>query len=434
VRGRVQAGISWTHFRAFSRQRFGEDLLGQASMTKEKDPSRRDFLRGLGSAAVAGGLIMPQASAGPGAPQPDPLDCILFKELDKPNAQGMLEVSDNHRIYWEEFGNQKGEPILYLHGGPGAGVSRTHLRMIDPKHYLIIAFDQRGCGHSTFGDKRLTSKQVAGAKLGGENIDGMVKAMLKGNTTNKLVKDIVKLRKHLKIDKKMHIFGGSWGSTLALAYAIKHPTTVKSMTLRGVDLGRKTDNDWYYQGNATNLNDNTKAGAYQEYPEEWRRFVEHIPAKDRGNMFESYKRLLNSRDLQTVKDASIRLLAWGEVTSRMGVGKPEEISGCEAIKELPELLLEFEYFGNNCFFPDPDYILDHVGVIKDIPTIIVQGRHDKTCPLFMANALVNKWKEVQKDCTKLPEFHITTAGHSATEIETARKLVDATNEFARRDR
>ncbi len=333
----------------------------------------------------------------------------------KPNNSGLLQVDNNppHKIYWEEYGNPKGEPVMFLHGGPGGACSPEYSRFFDPARYRIILFDQRGCGKST------PTVAANGPEVA-----------LTHNTTDDLVEDIVKLRKELGVDGKMHVFGGSWGSTLSLAYAIKHPETVQSLVLRGIFLGNAEDLDFMYQGNAATYakapNTITAPGSYTSYPEAWKKFVEIIPPEKRGNMAKAYKEIFDMKPKnETEKKLQMKAAAtwsiWEGTISHLTPDESEAEShyGDDAFA-VCFAQIEAHYFANDLFMPQ-NYIIDHVKDLAKIPTHIVHGRFDLVCPLPQAEALSQALAKVGNPPAS---FVKTTAGHSMLERENCLALTD----------
>jgi proline iminopeptidase len=309
----------------------------------------------------------------------------FYPEIE-PFKKGRLKVSDLHEIYYEQVGNPDGYPIVFLHGGPGGGISPDHRRFFDPKHYHVILFDQRGCGQST------------------------PFAELKENSTWDLVNDIETLREHLDI-KKWHVFGGSWGSTLALTYAITHPKKVSALILRGIFLCRPSEIRWFYQ-----------EGASQIFPDQWEPYRDHIPAKERSNFVQAYYKRLTSSSEKTRLNAARIWSQWEMATSYL-LQKQEAIAEMEdPARALPFARIESHYFINNSFFPTENYILENVKKIKNIPGTIVQGRYDVVCPMKSAWDLHRAWPQ-----SKI--IIISNAGHSASEPGTRAALVEATDDF-----
>lgn len=301
-----------------------------------------------------------------------------------PFDSGRLKVDAIHELYYEQSGNPEGVPVVFLHGGPGAGSSPKHRQFFDPDHYRIIIFDQRGAGHS----------QPLGE--------------LQDNTTNHLVADIETLRERLAIPK-WHVFGGSWGSTLALAYAVAYPERVLSLTLRGIFLMTQREIDWFLYG--------VKA----IFPDAWNNFVEQLPVPERSDILSNYYKRLTS------PDAAVRLKAaqaWAafETYCCMLIPRPQMVEeSIEPAHALPISRIEAHYFLHNKFSPD-DYLLRSVDRIRHIPAVIVQGRYDVVCPIETAWELKTAWPEAE--FVLVPD-----AGHSAFETGIAAALVTATNKF-----
>ncbi|NLT66326.1 MAG: prolyl aminopeptidase [Acidobacteria bacterium] len=315
----------------------------------------------------------------------DPLTW-LYPPIE-PYKTGTLKVSDLHEIYFEESGNPKGKPVVFLHGGPGGGSEPRQRRFFNPDRYRIVLFDQRGCGKS------------------------MPYASLEENTTWDLVADIEKLRVHLGI-RTWQVFGGSWGSGLALAYAETHPAHVSELILRGIFLLRRQEIDWFYQHGASEL-----------FPDAWEAFVRHIPENERGDLLAAYHRRLTSADPQ-VRLAAARIWSWWEgKTSRLI--PDENFAGHFAEDQfaLAFARIEAHYFVNRGFLQSDDQLLQDVKKIRHIPGIIVQGRYDVICPLTSAWALHRAWPEAELLIT--PD-----SGHSAFEPPNSRALVASTDRFA----
>ena len=310
---------------------------------------------------------------------------MIFPEIE-PSEQGLLKVSSLHSIYWERSGNPKGRSILIVHGGPGGGSSPVYRRYFDPKYFNIIQFDQRGCGRS------------------------IPHSELKENTTNHLIEDIEKLRQFLKL-KTWHVFGGSWGSTLSLIYAIQHPEKVLSLTLRGIFLCRKNELSWFYQ-----------KGASEIFPEEFDLYQSVIPENERGNFINAfYDRLTSADKVQRAKAAS----AWTRWEMSTSFLMPKEISIQKASNDKFSdsfARIECHYFINNIFLEE-NYILKNITRIKNIPVSIVQGRYDIVCPMRSAWDL-----NIALPSSKL--YVINNAGHSMKEVGITKKLIDLTNELA----
>lgn len=297
---------------------------------------------------------------------------------------GMLALDDLHQMYYEQSGNPKGVPVVFLHGGPGAGANPTHRRFFDPAYYRIVIFDQRGSGRS---------------KPLGE---------IRDNTTPLLVADIERLRQHLGIDR-WFVFGGSWGSTLAIAYAEHHPDRVKGLALRGIFLCRKSEIDWFLYG------------LRELAPEAWRTFSGFIPEMERGDLLQAYHKRLMDPD-PTVHMPAARAWSVYEGSCSTLLPSPETVKafGADGLA-LGLSRMEAHYFLNNIFLPE-NFLLDNVGKIRKIPTFIVQGRYDLVCPIRSADDLTRVWPEAKYQV-------IPDAGHSAMEPGTRAALVAGMDRF-----
>jgi len=308
----------------------------------------------------------------------------------EPYEQGMLDVGDGQQVYWEVSGNPEGKPVVFLHGGPGGGTSPLHRQFFDPDAYRIVLFDQRGCGRSL--------PHVA---------DG---ADLSTNTTGHLLRDIELLRTRLGIDR-WQVFGGSWGSTLALAYAQKHPERVTELVLRGVFLLRRSEIDWYYNG-----------GAGQIFPDLWEKFCAPLAGAEPGeHPVDTYHRLLHSPDPEVALDAAVAWSTWEGATSSL-LPRPEHV----AETGEPRFALAFARIENHYFhhrgFLDEGQLLRDAHLLNGIPGVIVQGRYDVVCPAASAWALHRAWPE--------STLHIVDdAGHAANEPGITHHLVEATDRF-----
>lgn len=311
---------------------------------------------------------------------------ILFPDI-RANAEYRLAVDSTHNLYIEECGNPEGIPILFIHGGPGAGCSRYDRRFFDPDRYRIILFDQRGAGRST------------------------PHAELKDNTSTHLVADIEAIREFLKIEK-WALFGGSWGSTLALLYAEAHPERVMGMVLRGIFLCRDQDLSWFYQG-----------GAHRIFPDYWEEFIELIPATEQHDMMAAYyRRLTGSNELAKMGAAK----AWATWEARCATLRPNP----EVVNDFadPHMALslaciEAHYFVNQAFI-EPDQIIRNAASLAGIPGYIIHGRYDVICPLDNATALHEAWPDA--------ELHIVRdAGHSSHEPSIVDALIKATHDLAK---
>lgn len=302
----------------------------------------------------------------------------------EPFHQFRLRVSDLHELHVEECGNPKGQPILFLHGGPGGGIDADHRRYFDPRHYRIVLFDQRGAGKSS------------------------PKAELRENTTWDLVADIERIRRHLDIER-WHVFGGSWGSTLSLAYAIKHPAEVSALILRGIFLCRPSEIQWFYQ-----------EGASQMFPDIWESYRDLIPPEERHDFVKAYHKRLTGEDEATRLLAARTWSKWEAATSRL-IMNPEAVDDFdEPSLALAFARIECHYFINNAFFPTDNWLLENISAIRHIPGWIVQGRYDVVCPPRSAWDLHRAWPEAQ--LTMVPD-----AGHAASEAGTRSALIEATD-------
>ena len=311
----------------------------------------------------------------------------LFKEIE-PFDSGRLRVDEVHEVYYEQCGNPEGKAAIFVHGGPGGGSSPVHRRFWDPSRYRIVLFDQRGCGRSA------------------------PHAELRNNTTWDLVEDMERIRKHLGIEC-WQLFGGSWGSTLSLAYAQQHPERVTEMVLRGIFLLRRREIEWYYQ-----------EGASRIFPEAWQRYLVPIPEDERDDMVGAYYRRLTSRDRDERLEAARAWSMWEGSTSRLVpdpdlVARTGEAAFAEAFARI-----ECHYFINGGFFREDEQILEGLERITHIPAVIVQGRYDIVCPAESAYQLHQAWP--RSELIIAPQ-----SGHSALEPEITSHLVDATERFAR---
>ena len=305
------------------------------------------------------------------------------------NSSGFLRVSVSppHELYYEECGNPLGKPVLFIHGGPGGGCGPADRRFFNPQKYRVILMDQRGCGKSE------------------------PSASLEENTTWHLVDDIEKLRKHLGIER-WTIFGGSWGSTLALTYAILHSAHVSELVLRGIFLVRKKEIDWFYQEGASNV-----------FPDVWEQYRDAIPENERGDFVKAYYKRLTSSDLETRLAAAVPWSKWEMATSRIYT-PPETLSALVTDDfALKFARIECHYFTNQGFFPEDGWILKQINSIRHIPAVIVQGRYDVVCPAVSAWDLHRAWPEAKFIMT--PD-----AGHASREPSNARALVSALDQFA----
>jgi len=310
-----------------------------------------------------------------------------YPEIE-PFDSGFLSVSPLHTLYYEQSGNPNGKPVVFLHGGPGGGTNAKCRRFFDPAVYRIVLFDQRGCGKST------------------------PHAELAHNTTWDLVADIERVREHLRIDR-WQVFGGSWGSTLALAYAQTHPDKVTELVLRGIFLLRRSELEWFYQKGCDAL-----------YPDAWETYLAAIPEVERGDLISAYHRRLTSPDEATRVAAARAWSVWEGATSFLWQDASHIESSAEDEFALAFARIECHYFVNGGFFEHDDQLLRNVDRIRDIPTVIVQGRYDVVCPLRSAWDLHRAWPEAELRI-------VQDAGHSAFEPGIMHQLLEATDRFGR---
>jgi proline iminopeptidase len=311
----------------------------------------------------------------------------LYPDIE-PYRTGRLQVSPKHEIYFEESGNPKGKPVVFLHGGPGGGTEAKHRRYFDPAAYRIVLFDQRGCGRST------------------------PFASLEDNTTWHLVDDVEKLRSHLGIDR-WQVFGGSWGSTLALAYAETHPSRVSELVLRGIFLLRREEIQWFYQEGTSWL-----------FPDAWHEYLTHIPEAERGDLLHAYHKRLTASDPAVQHGAAKCWSVWEGRTSCL-------IPNAELIARtagddfaLAFARIECHYFVHDGWLTDGKELLANVDKIRKIPGVIVQGRYDVVCPMKSAWDLHLAWPEADLRI-------VADAGHAASEPGIINELVSATDRFRR---
>ena len=300
---------------------------------------------------------------------------------------GRLRVSELHEIYFEEYGNPKGKPAVYLHGGPGGGSNPSQAEFFHPQKYRAILFDQRGCGKST------------------------PHAELRDNTTWDLVADMEQLRAHLGIDK-WQICGGSWGSSLALAYAQTHPDRVSEIILRGIFTLRRAELKWFYQ-----------EGASWIYPDVWERFIAPIPPPERDDLIRAYHRRLTGDDKEEQLKCAQAWSSWEGATLSLMQDDKREGDFTRPEFALPFARIECHYFINGGFFSPEDQLIRNAEKIRHIPAVIVQGRYDVVTPMQTAWELHRAWPEA--------EFKIVqNAGHVVSEPGIAAEIIKATNRFA----
>lgn len=357
----------------------------------------------------------------------------------EPNRQGMLAVSKHppHRLHWEEWGNPNGEPVVLVHGGPGGGITRNHARIFDPSHYRILLFDQRGCGHSE-----------PHASVDPEG--GMAE-----NHTAASVADMEALRTHLGIDQ-WRVYGGSWGSTLGLAYATHHPAHVKSLTLRGIFLCDRDDLSYFYQGNAGTPGDTRIPGAYRAYlgdgtapytipdalrdphmadayARAWKRYVDAIPPEERGDMIAAYHKRFTDPQVPEAErhEALMAWSKWEDMTSFLNedTTRPSDLDNPH--KALAFSRIENGYFHRALTGGDP--VLTHLLApenlrrLKDIPIDIVHGQYDQVC--FVGNA--RKLKAALDAVGITPAtYKETLGGHGLMEKETYDEVSGAFDRYA----
>ena len=307
----------------------------------------------------------------------------LFPEIN-PYEVSKLKLSDGHVMYWEQSGNPNGEPIVFLHGGPGAGTTSMHRRFFDPTYYRIILFDQRGAGKST----------PIGSIL--------------SNTTQHLVADMEYLREYLLIEK-WFLFGGSWGSTLALAYAQSHVVRCKGLILRGIFLCSPEEVEWFLYGMS------------RFFPDEWKKFVNEIDESERHDLLSAYKRRLDSTNAEINLSAA---KAWAEYEASCSTLRGNEqsysfLSNNDVMLALARL--EAHYLVNNAFLGN-GALIKNMEIIKHLPGIIIQGRYDMGCPPITADNLASSWPGAEYKI-------INDAGHSAFELGTRNALVAATEKM-----
>jgi proline iminopeptidase len=311
----------------------------------------------------------------------------LYPDI-QPFDSGTLSVSPLHTLYYEQSGNPNGKPVVFLHGGPGGGTNPKCRRFFDPAIYRIVLFDQRGCGKST------------------------PHAELTDNTTWDLVADIERMRTHLSIDR-WQVFGGSWGSTLALAYAQTHPDKVTELVLRGIFLLRRSELEWFYQQGCNAL-----------YADAWETYRDAIPEVERADMMSAYYRRLTSPDAATRIAAARAWSVWEGATSFLWQDRTHIASSGENEFALAFARIECHYFVNGGFLEHDNQLLRNVERIRDIPAIIVQGRYDVVCPMRSAWDLHRAWPEADLKI-------VQDAGHSAFEPGIMHELLEATDRFGR---
>jgi proline iminopeptidase len=298
-----------------------------------------------------------------------------------PYDSGMLPVDSRHSLYYEQSGNPRGLPVVFLHGGPGAGAAAAHRRFFDPKVYRIVIFDQRGCGRST------------------------PHADIVDNTTQHLIRDMEALRRHLGIDRWL-LFGGSWGSTLALAYGIRHPRACLGFVLRGIFLGTAREISWFLNGIGT------------FFPEAARAFRNHLPESERHDLLAGYYRRLIDDDPDVHMPAALAWSRYETVCSNLIPRTEEPQNGLHDRAALALARIEAHYFINNSFLADNELLIG-IEAVRALPAVIVQGRYDMVCPISSADALARTWSHARY-------IIVPDAGHSAMEPGIRVALVRAT--------
>ena len=298
-----------------------------------------------------------------------------------------LKVSDLHTIYIEESGAKNGKPVIFLHGGPGGGIEPIYHQYFNPKKWRIIIFDQRGCGKSS------------------------PHSELRENTTWDLVSDIEKIRTHLKINKWV-VFGGSWGSTLSMCYAIIHPNRCRGLILRGIFMIRKKEIQWFYQGGASYI-----------FPDAWEKYLAPIPKNERHDLLSAYHKRLISNNQAIREEAARAWSNWEASTSKLLQSKKylhhfDDIKVAEAFARI-----ECHYFINGGFFETDSWILENVNKIHHLPTVIIQGRYDIVCPMLSAWELHQAFPQANFEI-------VPDAGHSMTEENISTKLIEYTDKYS----
>ena len=311
----------------------------------------------------------------------------LYPEIE-PYDSGHIRVSDVHQLYYEQCGNPNGKPVVFLHGGPGAGLDPDYRRFFDPEAYRIILFDQRGAGRS------------------------IPHASLDDNTTWHLVQDIEHIREHFGVEQWL-VFGGSWGSTLSLAYAETHPERVTGLVLRGIFLCRPKEISWFYEEGH---------GASAIFPETWEQYVRVIPEAERGDMVRAYYSRLTSDDEAVRREAAYAWSIWEASALKLLPDQKTIDEFTEPEMAIALARIECHYFINNCFFETDKYLLEHIDRIRHIPTVIVHGRYDMICPV------TNAW-DLHRALPEASLKIIPDAAHASMEPGIASALIEATDSF-----
>ncbi|HUH61027.1 MAG TPA: prolyl aminopeptidase [Candidimonas sp.] len=311
---------------------------------------------------------------------------MMYPDI-QPYSHGFLDTADGHRVYWELCGNPQGKPAVFLHGGPGGGCSPTHRRLFNPERYNILLFDQRGCGRST------------------------PHASLENNTTWDLVADIERLRTEVLQAESMLVFGGSWGSTLALAYAQTHPARVSELIVRGIFTVRRRELQWFYQDGASWL-----------FPEQWERYLAPIPPDERDDLIAAYRRRLTGSDPAAQIQAAQAWTQWESHTITLLPNTAHQLAHSDDASALAFARIENHYFVHGGFMEEGQ-LLRNAHLLHAIPGVIVQGRYDACTPAKTAWELHKAWPQA--------EFHIVNdAGHAFDEPGILAKLIAATDKFS----
>lgn len=310
----------------------------------------------------------------------------MYPEI-QPYSQGFLNTEDGHHVYWELCGNPAGKPAIFLHGGPGGGCSPAHRRLFNPERYNILLFDQRGCGRST------------------------PHASLDNNTTWDLVADIERLRTEVLETDKMLVFGGSWGSTLALAYAQTHPQCVSELIVRGIFTVRREELEWFYQEGASWL-----------FPDQWENYLAPIPTEERHDLMAAYRKRLTASDRQVQLEAAQAWTQWESHTITLLPNTAHLLEHAADDAALAFARIENHYFVHHGFM-DEGQLLRDAHLLQDIPGVIIQGRYDICTPAKTAWELHKAWPKA--------EFHLVDdAGHAFDEPGILTRLLAATDKFS----
>jgi proline iminopeptidase len=304
----------------------------------------------------------------------------------EPFASGMLDVGDGHEIYWEMAGNPDGKPAVFLHGGPGGGISPKHRGLFDPERYRVLLFDQRGCGRST------------------------PHAELKANTTWHLVADIERLREIMGVERWL-VFGGSWGSALALGYAETHPERVSELVLRGIFTLRRFELEWYYQ-----------SGASRIYPDKWERFLAPIPKDARGDLITAYRKRLVHPDREIRVEAAKAWSLWEGETITLLPDPEFSAQHSEEDFAVAFARIENHYFTHGGWLEEGQ-LIRNAGRLSSIPGVVIHGRYDMACPVVNAWDLSRAWPEAEL-------IIVEGAGHAFSEPGILHQLISATDRFA----